>query len=68
MSSEHVTSDVLTESNSKLDANKKSNRKVNINELLNRVRDKQKKEKRESLIFISLISFLVILTGIIVSF
>jgi len=42
--------------------------KVDINVLLNKVRTEQKKERKESFIFISLISFAVIITGIIVSF
>ena len=41
--------------------------KVDINILLNKVRSEEKKEKFESIVFISLISFVVILTGIIVS-
>ena len=46
---------------------KKVKNKVDINILLNKVRSEEKKEKFESIVFISLISFVVILTGIIVS-
>tara|TARA_B100001250_G_scaffold374994_1_gene362249 strand:- start:149 stop:355 length:207 start_codon:yes stop_codon:yes gene_type:complete len=46
---------------------KRIKNKVDINILLNKVRSEEKKEKFESLVFISLISFVVILTGIIVS-
>ena len=46
---------------------KRVKNKVDINILLNKVRSEEKKEKFESIIFISLISFVVILTGIIVS-
>tara|TARA_B100000530_G_C15924017_1_gene474297 strand:+ start:1369 stop:1569 length:201 start_codon:yes stop_codon:yes gene_type:complete len=46
---------------------KRVKNKVDINILLNKVRSEEKKEKFESIVFISLISFVVILTGIIVS-
>ena len=45
---------------------KKSNR-VDINILLNKVRSEEKREKFESAIFISLISFVLLVTGIIIS-
>ena len=41
--------------------------KVDINILLNKVRSEEKREKFESIIFISLISFVVLVTGIIIS-
>jgi len=44
------------------------NQKVDINILLNKVRSEERKERFESAIFISLISFAVVVTGIIVSF
>ena len=52
-----------------LETNKriKVKNKVDINILLNKVRSEEKKEKFESMVFISVISFVVILTGIIVS-
>jgi len=40
---------------------------VDINVLLNRVRADQKKEKLENIVFISLISVFVIITGVIIS-
>ena len=46
----------------------KINSKVDINILLNKVRKEQKKEKFENLIFISLISFIILATGVIISF
>ena len=46
---------------------KRVKNKVDINILLNKVGSEEKKEKFESIVFISLISFVVILTGIIVS-
>ena len=52
-----------------LETNKriKVKNKVDINILLNKVRSEEKKEKFESMVFISLISFVIILTGIVVS-
>tara|TARA_B100001029_G_scaffold50382_1_gene40244 strand:+ start:1429 stop:1623 length:195 start_codon:yes stop_codon:yes gene_type:complete len=50
-----------------LNKTKKIRNKVDINILLNKVRSDEKKEKFESLFFISLISLVVIVTGIFVS-
>ena len=41
--------------------------KVDINILLNRVRHEKKKERKENLLFLSLIGSLIIMTGIIAS-
>ena len=46
---------------------RKKNSKVDINILLNKVRAEEKKEKYESIFFISLISIFVLITGIIIS-
>ncbi len=51
----------------KTSSNKKFKNKVDINILLNKVRSEEKREKFESIIFISLISFVVLVTGIIIS-
>tara|TARA_B100000287_G_scaffold125834_1_gene117967 strand:+ start:1381 stop:1581 length:201 start_codon:yes stop_codon:yes gene_type:complete len=51
----------------KSSANNKFKNKVDINILLNKVRSEEKREKFESVIFISLISFVVLVTGIIIS-
>jgi len=53
--------------NPEVNKRKRIKNKVDINILLNKVRSEEKKEKFESIVFISLISFVVILTGIIVS-
>ncbi len=53
--------------NPEVNKRKRVKNKVDINILLNKVRSEEKKEKFESIVFISLISFVVILTGIIVS-
>ena len=47
---------------------KKSNKKVDINVLLDKVRAEKKKEKKENIIFLSLISSVILITGIIASF
>tara|TARA_B100001996_G_scaffold355662_1_gene318412 strand:+ start:323 stop:523 length:201 start_codon:yes stop_codon:yes gene_type:complete len=41
--------------------------KVDINVLLNKVRAEKKKEKTENFIFLSLVSLVIIVTGIIIS-
>ena len=41
--------------------------KVDINVLLNKVREEQRKEKTESIIFLSLVSLVIVVTGIIIS-
>ena len=47
--------------------NKKSP-KVDINLLMDRVREEKKKEKKENLIFVSLIASVILITGAIASF
>ena len=47
---------------------KKQNSKVDINILMDKVRQEKKKEKKEKLIFISLITSAVLVTGAIASF
>jgi len=41
--------------------------KVDINVLMDRVRDEKKKEKKENLIFLSLIASVILITGVIAS-
>ena len=43
------------------------NRRVDINDLLSRVRDDEKKQKKENLVFLGLVSSVVVITGIIAS-
>ena len=43
------------------------NTKVDINDLLSRVRDDEKKQKKENLVFFGLIVFVIVITGIIAS-
>jgi len=42
--------------------------KVDINILMDRVREEKKKEKKENLIFLSLIASVIVITGVIASF
>ena len=42
--------------------------KVDINILMDRVRAEKKKEKKENLIFLSLIASVIVITGVIASF
>ena len=46
---------------------KNKDQKVDINILLNRVRGEEKKERKENLLFLSLIASVIIVTGIIAS-
>ena len=47
---------------------KNPTKKVDINVLLDKVRAEKKKEKKENIIFLSLISSVILITGIIASF
>ena len=44
-----------------------NDRRVDINILLNRVRGEKKRERKENLLFLSLITSVIIVTGIIAS-
>ena len=44
-----------------------SKSKVDINQLLNRVRDEKKKERKENLLLLSLVGSVILITGIIAS-
>ena len=46
---------------------KRISNRVDINHLMLRVRDEEKKQKKENLIFIGLVSSVVVITGIIAS-
>ena len=75
MSSEQVTNKstqafILESENLELENNaqKKKNVKVDINLLMDKVREEKKKEKKETLIFVSLIASVILITGAIASF
>ncbi len=70
MSGEQITNhSVETHSESGLHSYKNSGKKrrVDINILLNNIRQEKKKEKLESTIFFGLIAAVIVVTGIIVS-
>ncbi len=48
--------------------NNKISSKVDINILMDRVRVERKKEKKENIIFLSLIASVILITGVIASF
>ena len=50
-----------------VEAKKNPNIKVDINDLLSRVRDEKKKERKENLLFLGLIGSVIVITGIIAS-
>ena len=52
---------------SKIRNSSQSNRRVDINVLLSKVRDDEKKQKKENLVFFSLVASVVVITGIIAS-
>ena len=73
MSGEQITNNsVETQSmegelHSLKDSSSKTKKRVDINDLLNRVRLSQKKERMESTIFFGLVAAVIVVTGIIVS-
>ncbi len=50
-----------------VEVKKTPNIKVDINDLLSRVRDEKKKERKENLLFLGLIGSVIVITGIIAS-
>ena len=44
-----------------------SGRRADINDLLSRVRDDEKKQKKENLVFFGLVASVIVITGIIAS-
>ena len=50
-----------------LEVKKTPNIKVDINDLLSRVRDEKKKERKENILFLGLIGSVIVITGIIAS-
>ena len=64
MSEEHIIENFNHESK----LQNKPNSKVDINILMEKVREEKKREKKENLIFISLIASAVLVTGAIASF
>ena len=59
-------------SGDQVNCNKTSNssssvRRVDINDLLSRARDDEKKQKKENLVFFGLVASVIVITGIIAS-
>ena len=50
-----------------VEVKKTPNIKVDINDLLSKVRDEKKRERKENLLFLSLIGSVIVITGIIAS-
>jgi len=73
MSGEQISIDrsVETPSKATIETEKKTSvtsNRVNINHLMSKVRDEEKKQRKENLIFLGLIGSVIIITGIIASF
>ena len=51
----------------KVNKSSSSNRRVDINDLLSRVRDDEKKQKKENLVFFGIVASVIVITGIIAS-
>ena len=60
MSGDQVSYNKISNSNS-------SGKRVDINDLLSRARDDEKKQKKENLVFFGLIASVIVITGIIAS-
>ena len=43
------------------------NRRVDINDLLSRVRDDEKRQKKENLVFFGLVASVIVITGVVAS-
>ena len=52
---------------SKISNGSQSNKKVDINVLLSKVRDDEKKQKKENLAFFGIVASVIVITGIIAS-
>ena len=51
----------------KISNSNSSNRRVDINDLLSRARNDEKKQKKENLVFFSLVASVIVITGIVAS-
>jgi len=75
MSSENVTNKstqtfIIDNDDFEIEKNsqEKKNTKVDINLLMDKVREEKRKEKKENIIFVSLIASVILITGAIASF
>ena len=60
MSRDQVNYNKVSNSNS-------SNRRVDINDLLSRARNDEKRQKKENLVFFGLVASVIVITGIVAS-
>ena len=51
----------------KINNSTSQNRRVDINDLLSRARDDEKKQKKENLVFFGLVASVIVVTGIVAS-
>ena len=51
----------------KVSKSSSSNRRVDMNDLLSRVRDDEKKQKKENLVFFGLVASVIVITGVVAS-
>ena len=63
-----MSGEQLTAKDLKMSSKAYASKKVDINNLLSKVRKEKNKEKKENLIFLGLICGVVVVTGIIASF
>ena len=63
----HSMSGETSSYDQQVELKKTPNIKVDINDLLSRVRDEKKKERKENLLFLGLIGSVIVITGIIAS-
>ena len=68
MSGEQITAKDLNKMSNTQTGSYNSSKKVNINELLSKIRKERTKEKKENYIFLGLICGIIAVTGIIASF
>tara|TARA_B100001996_G_scaffold215241_1_gene165429 strand:+ start:483 stop:686 length:204 start_codon:yes stop_codon:yes gene_type:complete len=66
MSGEHIINNEINTS-TRSEKIKNSKKKVDINILLNKIRQDEKKEKFENVVFFSLVAAVIVFTGIIIS-
>jgi hypothetical protein len=53
--------------NNKSNNSTSPNRRVDINDLLSRVRNDEKKQKKENLVFFGLVASVIVITGVVAS-
>ena len=67
MQTYHILINNKNHSENHFEKKQNSKSKVDINQLLNRVRDEKKKERKENLLLLSLVGSVIVITGILAS-